>query len=128
MVKWHNRTPQPRVFKDFSDSARRIRPFDEPEPMPDIMSLVQYSLNTTECPTLGNFSPIEVFSGQKPRSTIGLFAFTGHTFNEIKNTTIPSSVVKEHVVSLRATLQKISKRVEAKKMNKRISNKKIASR
>lgn len=91
---------------------------------PDIVSLVQYSLNTTECPTLGNLSPIEVFSGRKPRSTIDLFAFTGHTFNEIKNTTITSSVVKEHVVSLRATLQKISKRVEAKKVSKRISNNK----
>ena len=86
------------------------------------MSPVQYSLNTTECATLGNLSPIEAFCGRKLRSTIDIFAFTGHTLNEIKNTIITSSVVKEHVVGLRATLQEITKRVEVKKVSKRISN------
>jgi hypothetical protein len=67
-------------------------------------------------------SPFEVFTGRKPKLTTDLLAFSGHSFNSIKATTVsPASIIK-HISDLRITLAKISTQVKQKKKSMRIKN------
>lgn len=77
--------------------------------------VLEYSLNTTECATLGNTSPMEVFTGQKPKSTADLLAFMGHTSETVTTSVILPSHFQACTAELQTLLNSISTRVKANK-------------
>jgi hypothetical protein len=119
-IERHNRE----CFKIFRTVLGESGPEWSLNRWPDIVPLVQYSLNTTECTTLGDMSPFEVFTGRKPKATTDLLAFSGHNFKSIKAKAVSSASILKHISSLRITLAEISTRVKQKKKSMRIKNNK----
>ena len=74
---------------------------------PELVPQIQYVLNSTENVSLG-CSPIEACTGQKPRSVADLLAFTGNTFKEVETTSIPVTVIRKHVETIRRVFKEMS--------------------
>jgi hypothetical protein len=119
-IERHNRD----CFKFFCTVLGESGPDWSLNRWPDIVPLVQYSLNTTECSTLGNMSPFEVFTGRKSKSTTDLLAFSGHSFSSTKAITVSPISILKHISDLRITLAKIGTQVKQEKKSLRIKNNK----
>ena len=94
------------------------------ERWPELCPLVQYTLNTTPCETLGGISPLEAFCGRRPKSTIDLLAFNGYDLPEIDTCKIPIDRIKQHVETLRTAIAKSGSRMLDVKHHKSIRNNK----
>jgi len=90
---------------------------------PELCPQVQFALNTTHSDVLG-CSPLEAFTGRKPKSPIDLLAFHGHVFKEIETCTMPTARVLKHVAKLREILKDSSDRILKRKNVKRERNNK----
>jgi hypothetical protein len=116
-IERHNRE----CFKIFRTILGESGPAWNFRRWPEIVPLVQYSLHTTECTTLCNLTPLEVFTGRKPKSTVDLMAFSGHEFGSIDTAIVSSKAISKHINELRDTLSKINHQAKVKKRSKRLS-------
>ena len=93
------------------------------ERWPELVTLLQYALNTTRCETLG-MSPLEAFCGRRPKTTVDLLAFHGHDFKSIETTTIPVDRIREHVETICTAIRESGLHMLERKRRKHVRSNK----